>query len=227
MGEYAVQSLCRCHSVAGSEPKMPFFNNCNVSTMNKTITVISFLYCMFPALLQAQTGTLQGMVADEESKEMIIGATIYIAELSQGAASEFVGRYIIRNIPSGRDDVVVSYVGYQSRTITGVEIQPDERTSLDYVLSMGAAELDAISVIAFRDASTISSVVLDVQHSSQVASGVSRQQIALSQDGNAAQVRQRVPGITIDRKSTRLNSSHVAISYAVFCLKKKDSFTAR
>src|SRR5690625_7075802 len=28
-------------------------------------------------------------------------------------------------------------------------------------------------------------------------------------------------GILRDRKSTRLNSSHVAISYAVFCLKKK------
>src|SRR5690606_39470231 len=27
--------------------------------------------------------------------------------------------------------------------------------------------------------------------------------------------------ITIDRKSTRLNSSHVKISYAVFCLKNK------
>src|SRR5690606_41631811 len=27
--------------------------------------------------------------------------------------------------------------------------------------------------------------------------------------------------INIDRKSTRLNSSHVKISYAVFCLKKK------
>src|SRR6266496_4745919 len=27
--------------------------------------------------------------------------------------------------------------------------------------------------------------------------------------------------ITLDRKSTRLNSSHVEISYAVFCLKKK------
>src|ERR1035438_10810756 len=26
---------------------------------------------------------------------------------------------------------------------------------------------------------------------------------------------------TIDRKSTRLNSSHLGISYAVFCLKKK------
>src|SRR5207253_3847019 len=28
-----------------------------------------------------------------------------------------------------------------------------------------------------------------------------------------------------DRKSTRLNSSHVAISYAVFCLKKKKKTT--
>src|SRR5690625_6766189 len=28
-----------------------------------------------------------------------------------------------------------------------------------------------------------------------------------------------------DRKSTRLNSSHVAISYAVFCLKKKTTTT--
>src|SRR3712207_7078699 len=28
-------------------------------------------------------------------------------------------------------------------------------------------------------------------------------------------------GSTVDRKSTRLNSSHANISYAVFCLKKK------
>src|SRR5438874_10739529 len=34
----------------------------------------------------------------------------------------------------------------------------------------------------------------------------------------------RVPSllrVNLDRKSTRLNSSHVEISYAVFCLKKK------
>src|SRR3712207_7896310 len=30
-----------------------------------------------------------------------------------------------------------------------------------------------------------------------------------------------VPGSPADRKSTRLNSSHANISYAVFCLKKK------
>src|SRR5690606_41545953 len=35
-------------------------------------------------------------------------------------------------------------------------------------------------------------------------------------------VRPQPPCSPIDRKSTRLNSSHVKISYAVFCLKKKN-----
>src|SRR5205814_9568335 len=30
--------------------------------------------------------------------------------------------------------------------------------------------------------------------------------------------------LTLDRKSTRLNSSHLGISYAVFCLKKKKQY---
>src|SRR5262245_63931267 len=30
-----------------------------------------------------------------------------------------------------------------------------------------------------------------------------------------------------DRKSTRLNSSHLGISYAVFCLKKKNSWQSK
>src|SRR5260221_10942607 len=33
--------------------------------------------------------------------------------------------------------------------------------------------------------------------------------------------------LTLDRKSTRLNSSHTVISYAVFCLKKKKRADAR
>src|SRR2546429_3322361 len=32
----------------------------------------------------------------------------------------------------------------------------------------------------------------------------------------------KLPPATVDRKSTRLNSSHGYISYAVFCLKKKN-----
>src|SRR5690606_41857344 len=38
---------------------------------------------------------------------------------------------------------------------------------------------------------------------------------------NAGPASEALPGFKEDRKSTRLNSSHVKISYAVFCLKKK------
>src|SRR5258708_27162295 len=37
----------------------------------------------------------------------------------------------------------------------------------------------------------------------------------------AAMLKDRAPPGRLDRKSTRLNSSHQIISYAVFCLKKK------
>src|SRR3712207_7408203 len=36
---------------------------------------------------------------------------------------------------------------------------------------------------------------------------------------------EHVKGMMTDRKSTRLNSSHANISYAVFCLKKKHSMS--
>src|SRR5699024_12300207 len=38
---------------------------------------------------------------------------------------------------------------------------------------------------------------------------------------NGPDSRQVLQALCEDRKSTRLNSSHVSISYAVFCLKKK------
>src|SRR5258705_10273970 len=40
-------------------------------------------------------------------------------------------------------------------------------------------------------------------------------------EGRRIDVVRRLLEVHIDRKSTRLNSSHLGISYAVFCLKKK------
>src|SRR5690348_18020972 len=38
---------------------------------------------------------------------------------------------------------------------------------------------------------------------------------------------EEIRGFRLDRKSTRLNSSHPSISYAVFCLKKKNKLNAQ
>src|SRR5690606_41469997 len=52
--------------------------------------------------------------------------------------------------------------------------------------------------------------------------GQSRKRQHKADFGMKAKILERVTGVAgIDRKSTRLNSSHVKISYAVFCLEKK------
>src|SRR5205814_10375368 len=54
--------------------------------------------------------------------------------------------------------------------------------------------------------------------------GLARQQICRMVSGDHSARRRAKPrsaDCASDRKSTRLNSSHLGISYAVFCLKKK------
>src|SRR3712207_8223731 len=56
-----------------------------------------------------------------------------------------------------------------------------------------------------------------------------KKQVAKELKGIAGKARAQItkdyiawPALSADRKSTRLNSSHANISYAVFCLKKKN-----
>src|SRR5258708_9022127 len=62
----------------------------------------------------------------------------------------------------------------------------------------------------------------------QHGSALLRQLAKLRLDAEALSLERAKRGLTtstgmIDRKSTRLNSSHQIISYAVFCLKKKNT----
>src|SRR5690606_41960125 len=83
---------------------------------------------------------------------------------------------------------------------------PTRRSSdLDGV-SMDYSEADLILVGVSRAGKTPTCVYLALHH------GVRAANYPLTEDD-------------LDRKSTRLNSSHVKISYAVFCLKKKKDFT--
>src|SRR5258708_14479637 len=59
-------------------------------------------------------------------------------------------------------------------------------------------------------------------HSSQSRSSVAHASIHSPLDGSRSSCDQER-----DRKSTRLNSSHQIISYAVFCLKKKNHITSK
>src|SRR2546427_8790794 len=51
--------------------------------------------------------------------------------------------------------------------------------------------------------------------------------VGLGASPEVGQLGEDEAAVTVDRKSTRLNSSHSQISYAVFCLKKKKKHKKR
>lgn len=166
--------------------------------MKKYITYVFFLVSllMFQPVF-SQTGTLTGVIIDADDNESVIGATVVLKDTGFGTITDLDGRYILRNIPAGTYTLVVTYVGYNTVTISDMNISAGERVTLDLTLSKGNIDLDAVTISAFRQSNTTESVINEVRAVSQIVSGISGQQIAKSQDSNAAQVLQRVPGVTI------------------------------
>src|SRR3712207_7526281 len=67
-------------------------------------------------------------------------------------------------------------------------------------------------------------VLLDARHGGELVQGALDADAGDSSAGDRGQ-QGAAQGVAEDRKSTRLNSSHANISYAVFCLKKKKQST--
>src|SRR5256885_3560323 len=77
----------------------------------------------------------------------------------------------------------------------------------------------------FNDTATTEIYTLSLHDALPISSGVAcKPKIAIGRGfSNAPSL--IIKGAPPDRKSTRLNSSHLVISYAVFCLKKKKKKT--
>src|SRR5690606_40170880 len=73
----------------------------------------------------------------------------------------------------------------------------------------------------FRSEQVDAHLVGEVGPGLEVRRGGGERTVAAGEVLGARHDRARPPTAQVDRKSTRLNSSHVKISYAVFCLKKK------
>lgn len=165
----------------------------------RTLLNVVFLLTTF-SFLNAQNGSLTGVILDGDSKETLIGATVKLrgaAEFSAGAVSDLDGLFLIRNVPPGKYSATVSYTGYEDILLNDIEIKPDEKYNLDVVMSISSLVFSEVTITEYRKTNTVAAVLLEVKQAKQVVSGVSSQQIAKSQDNNAAQVMQRVPGVTI------------------------------
>lgn len=163
-------------------------------------TLLNLAFFLTTSFLYAQTGFVTGVILDADSKEALIGATIKLrgtGDYAAGSMTNLDGFFNIRNVPAGTYSATVSYTGYEDMVLNDIVVKSEEKCTLDVVMSMSPFVFSEVTITEYRKTNTVAAVLLEVKQAKQVVSGVSNQQIAKSQDNNAAQVMQRVPGITI------------------------------
>ncbi len=80
------------------------------------------------------TGKITGIIIDADTNEPLIGANVMLEGTTYGSSTDFDGNYFILNIPPGKYNLIISYIGYQKQTITNVEILTDRTTKQNIFL---------------------------------------------------------------------------------------------
>src|ERR1039458_10627470 len=88
-------------------------------------------------------------------------------------------------------------------------------TNMQNLVIVGTGLIGSSFGLALRQAG-FTGAITGVSSPHAIAEALSRGAI-----DRGASLEEAIPEADLDRKSTRLNSSHLGISYAVFCLKKK------
>lgn len=145
----------------------------------------------------AQNGSISGQVLDFRTKEAVIGASVVIQGTTVGSATDIEGNFQIANVKPGSYTVVVSYIAYKTQTIPDVAVQPGMKTTLAIDLPEDVAELEEVVIVARKEIATDVNLLQSIRDSKLVVSGISSEQIVKLPDRDAAQIAQRVPGVTI------------------------------
>jgi outer membrane receptor for ferrienterochelin and colicin len=146
---------------------------------------------------QAATGRVIGKVVDATTGMPIPNAQVVVTGTQIGALANLDGRYTLPAVAAGVQSITVTFLGYATKTVQGVQVTAGAAITQDVALSSAALEIEGITVSAARENGSVS-VALDRQRTALgITSAITTEQIAKSPDSDAAQAAQRMSGATV------------------------------
>ena len=166
--------------------------------MNKAILFVALWLVSFAT----QAATLRGTVADAQSGEFLVGATVRLEKTKFGATVGLNGAYLIKDIPAGTYALIVQYVGFKAvtRSVTlkegaGVVIQ-------DVKLTENSGELSEVVITGQAERESEVSTRITEQKADNVLNIIGAKAISLLPDITVGNVLQRVSGVSVVRNAT-------------------------
>ncbi|MGA3012702.1 MAG: carboxypeptidase-like regulatory domain-containing protein, partial [Bacteroidales bacterium] len=167
----------------------------------KFLPVLVFIFMQ----LSLFGANIRGTVFENESKDPLTGANVVLEKTSYIGITDTKGMFVISNIKPGEYNIVVSFIGYVTYKKKIVITKEDDNIRQNFFLAQNTTTLKEVSIVGNFTKGTDQSARATEKNASNVINVVSARTIELSPDITAAQIAQRVSGVTLDRSSDDKN----------------------
>ncbi|MEM1218750.1 MAG: TonB-dependent receptor [Bacteroidota bacterium] len=132
-----------------------------------------------PVMANPSNQTVRGVVYDKDTKIPLIGATVVVLDTEPvlGGVTDENGVFTITNVPIGRQDISVSYIGYDTYIQREVLVKGGEELLLEFYLTESAYELGEVVVTSndrevMNEAAVVSARSLQVEELTRIPGGI-------------------------------------------------------
>ena len=155
-----------------------------------------FLAFLFSSLIvSAQNIQLNGKILNTKN-EPLAGSTISVEGNGRAVAANAEGRFTVTLEPGKKYTIIVSSVGYTSKSVEDVEVKPNEENNLTIVLEEKSTLSEVVVRSSVRKEST--NALLNFQkNNTSVSSGIAADFIRRTPDRNTGEILKRVSGTSI------------------------------
>ena len=142
-------------------------------------------------------GSIAGVVVDARQGEPLPGVNVSIEGTTTGTATDLKGRYRLTGLEPGTYDVRYSFVGFQDKTVTGVEVTAGEATRVEITLAEQTAQLDEVVIEASAARDTQAGLLKDRAKAAAVSNAISAETIGRAGAGTVADAMSMVTGASV------------------------------
>lgn len=146
--------------------------------------------------LEAQTGTISGVVTDPEAGQPVDVVQVYLDGTSHSGVTRDGGRFLLSNVPPGTYVLVADRIGYTAVRRENVVVEPDGTTTIELEIRVQPLRLEEIVAAGLVDP-------IEGIRAPFSVGRLDREQIATvpSTHSALAAIQGKVAGVTIQRGS--------------------------
>lgn len=142
--------------------------------------ISAYILLLLSAQLFAQqpTQTIRGTVIDEASSLPLGYVNIGLQNTTIGTITDSLGNFTLKNVPIGRYDIVVSYLGYEPVVMREIQVSSSKEVFLNVTMKESTSTLDEVVIKAkvnkeqpLNTMATVSARMLSVEEAKRYAGG--------------------------------------------------------